>query len=253
VRLESAALKLRRAILDAHRGVAPPAMVDCGAHMLLYFDEPQMMFQVGLQHLLDYFDATRADFGFGSPSDQKYQACAMQSRADCDIPDVTGLELPNRHRALQFVWRSKRTIYIDVHRDAMVHDLRPSLDHIRTRVKLARRLEQGGRCFGIICVDQTEEHRRWRDSDLAYLDQFAVSFLSPIMVASRSCRSADPHSLSAAERAVVRLAALGLSYKEIARELHKSPNTVDNQLRKLRERLGVRNQIELVSVCADLL
>jgi DNA-binding CsgD family transcriptional regulator len=74
--------------------------------------------------------------------------------------------------------------------------------------------------------------------------------LSPIMAESRS---ESGRSLTAAERAVVRLAALGMSYKEIAAELHKSPNTVDNQLRKIRERLGVRNQIELVRACADLL
>ena len=44
-----------------------------------------------------------------------------------------------------------------------------------------------------------------------------------------------------------------MSYKEIARELHKSPNTVDNQLRKIREKLGVRNQIELIRACANFL
>jgi DNA-binding CsgD family transcriptional regulator len=70
---------------------------------------------------------------------------------------------------------------------------------------------------------------------------------------SRSYQSESRRSLTAAERAVVRLATLGMSYKEIAAELHKSPNTVDNQLRKIRERLGVRNQIELVRACADLL
>jgi DNA-binding CsgD family transcriptional regulator len=44
-----------------------------------------------------------------------------------------------------------------------------------------------------------------------------------------------------------------MSYKEIAAELHKSPNTFDNQLRKIRERFGVHNQIELVRGCANFL
>ena len=66
-------------------------------------------------------------------------------------------------------------------------------------------------------------------------------------------QSESRRSLTAAERAVVRLAVLGMSYKEIARELHKSPNTVDNQLRKIREKLGVRNQIELIRPCANFL
>jgi hypothetical protein len=32
-------------------------MLDCGAHMLLYFNEPQMMQWIGLQHLLERFAA----------------------------------------------------------------------------------------------------------------------------------------------------------------------------------------------------
>jgi methionine-gamma-lyase len=47
-------------------------------------------------------------------------------------------------------------------------------------------LEYGNRSFGIICVDQTEERRRWSESDLAYLDQSVLGFLSPIMALSRS-------------------------------------------------------------------
>jgi DNA-binding CsgD family transcriptional regulator len=118
---------------------------------------------------------------------------------------------------------------------------------------MARRLEYGNRSFGIICIDQTEERRRWGESDLTYLDQFVLGLLSPILAESRSCQSQSRGSLTPAERAVVRLASLGMSYKEIAKELRKSPNTVDNQLRKIREKLGVSNQIELVRACANLL
>jgi DNA-binding CsgD family transcriptional regulator len=50
----------------------------------------------------------------------------------------------------------------------------------------------------------------------------------------------------------VQLAAQGLSYKEIAAKLNKSPNTVDNQLGRLRQKLGVRNQVALIRACADL-
>jgi DNA-binding NarL/FixJ family response regulator len=77
--------------------------------------------------------------------------------------------------------------------------------------------------------------------------------VSPIMAESRSYRAKAHHRLTAAECAVVRLVAQGLSYKEIAAELHKPPITVDNQLRKIRERFGVHNQIELVRACSNLL
>jgi DNA-binding CsgD family transcriptional regulator len=228
-------------------------MLDCGAHMLLYLDRPQMVRRIALQHLLERFAATRVDLGFGAPNDLKYQACAMERQADCDIPDVLGLTWPNRARSIQAVWQSKSTVQFDVCRDPNVRELRPALEQVRTRVKMARRLEYRNRSLGIICIDQTEERRLWGESDLAYLDQFVLGLLSPILAEMRSRQSQSRGSLSPAERAVVRLASLGMSYKEIAAELHKSPNTVDNQLRKIRERLGVRNQIELVRACASLL
>jgi DNA-binding CsgD family transcriptional regulator len=253
VRQEATVYRLRRTLLDARRGEAPAAMLDCGAHMLLYFDEPSIMLGVGLQHLLERFDATRVNLGFGSQYGPEHQISAEQRRTDCDVPDSVGVVGPNRDRALQYVWHSKRTLYADVLHDPIMNGLLPTLQPLRTRAKMLRRLEYESRSFGIVCVDQTEECRRWSETDLDYLDQFVVDFLSPVMAESRSCRAGGGAPLTAAERAVVRLAAEGLSYKEIAAELHKSPNTVDNQLRRIRERLGVRNQIELVRACTNLL
>jgi hypothetical protein len=97
-RRESMSFRLRRTMLDAQRAVAPSAMLDCGAHMLLYFDQPQMMQQIGLQHLLERFAATRVVLGFGTPNDPKLQACAVQRQADCNVPDVLGVTWPNRDR-----------------------------------------------------------------------------------------------------------------------------------------------------------
>jgi DNA-binding CsgD family transcriptional regulator len=251
-RQEAMSSRLRRTLLDARRGKAPSAMLDCGAHMLLYFDNPSMMLRIGLQHLLERFAATRADLGFGSANDLKYQACAVQTQADCDIPDVLGFALPNRDHAIQSVWHSKRTVYFDIRRDAVAKGLLPTLERLRTRVKMARRLEYGNRSFGIVCIDHTEEYRCWSEDDLVYLDQFILDFLSPLLAESRSSQ-AEVRPLTAAERSVARLAVRGLSYKEIAAELRKSPYTVDNQLRQIREKLGVRNRVELVRACANLL
>jgi DNA-binding CsgD family transcriptional regulator len=240
-------------MLDAQRGVVSPAMLDCGAHMLLYLDEPQTMLQIGLTHLLERFDATRTDIGYGSACDPKYEAVAAQRREDCDVPDMLGFAWPNQHHLLQSIWRSPVAIYLDVKHDAIVGGLRPSLEHLRVRAKLARRLEFGNRSFGIICVDQTEERRRWAREDQVYLDQFVVGFLSPLMTESRAVRDRARLHLTTAEQAIVRLAVQGLSYKEIAMRLGKSPNTVDNQLSQLRRKLEVRNQVELVRACESLL
>ena len=52
--------------------------------------------------------------------------------------------------------------------------------------------------------------------------------------------------LSPAEAAVVAQVSRGLTNKEIARELGKSPATVKNQLVKVYRKLGVRSRIRLM-------
>jgi DNA-binding CsgD family transcriptional regulator len=244
---ESPLHRLRKTILDAQRGSAAPAMLDCAAHMLLYFDQPDVMRQIALQHLLERFDATRADLGFASPLDPFYCASSVEQRTDCRVPDVLGTKVPNQSLGVQTIWRSRTSLYFDVANEPACHSLRPLLERAGTRAKMARRVEHADRGFALICVDHTEERRLWGDRDLAYFDIFVDRFLAPIIAETRLHRP----RLTKAEREVVELAARGFSYKEIALTLRKSPNTVDNQLRTLREKFGVRNQIELVRACAD--
>jgi DNA-binding CsgD family transcriptional regulator len=243
--------RLRQGLLDTRRGSAPTAMLDCCAHMLLYFNDPSMMQQIGLAHLLERLVATRVEIGFGCPDDAKFRPCATRRRTDHDFPDGFDVAYHNSDRAIQTVWRSGRSVYFNIQHD-LTENCLPVMRRLGTRARLARRLEYGGRSFGLVCIDHAEKWRRWSDAEQTYLDQFVLEFLSPVMAEARS-RQADRCLLTPAENAVVRLAARGLSYKEIAAELRKSPNTVDNQLRRIRERLGVRNQVELVRACADLL
>ncbi|WP_180977305.1 helix-turn-helix domain-containing protein [Janthinobacterium sp. ROICE36] len=51
--------------------------------------------------------------------------------------------------------------------------------------------------------------------------------------------------LTPAERLVATMAAEGLPYKSIARELRKSPATVRNQLHAIYQKLGVGNRTAL--------
>jgi len=53
-------------------------------------------------------------------------------------------------------------------------------------------------------------------------------------------------SLTPAERRVARLAATGMSYKEIARHLQRSFSTIDHQMRSIRAKLGVASTGRLV-------
>jgi DNA-binding CsgD family transcriptional regulator len=245
--------ELRKRILDVEARSAPAAMLDCAAHMLLYADDLARVEHIGMRHLLDRFDATRIDLGFGTPHSTTYMASAFERREGCDVPNPEGIALPNRDRGIQIVWEVGRPVYIDIEREPALARMRHTIrETFRTKAKIARRLEYGGNLFGIICVDDTEEARRWEERDHAYLDRFVVSFLAPILYESRAMQTVSSGPLTDAERAVVRLATLGLTYKEIARRLGKSPNTVDNQLRRIRAKLGVHNQVELVRASSGL-
>jgi DNA-binding CsgD family transcriptional regulator len=245
---------LRRRVLDAQRE-APRAMLDCAAHMLLYADDLPSAERIGLRHLLERFDGTRIDLGYATPESDQFVYDAAECRANCDAPSTSGARLPNRDPGIQVVWRSSRPVYLDFDRDPRLARMRPMVrERFRTRVKLARRLEVQNARFGIICIDNTEERARWSETDHDYFDRFVSGFLGPVLHGLRGARRPSPVGpLTETEKDVVRLAILGLSYKEIARRLGKSPNTVDNQLRRIRFKLGVHNQVELVRAAAPVI
>jgi len=58
---------------------------------------------------------------------------------------------------------------------------------------------------------------------------------------------ADQHLMPARRAEVVRLAAIGLSTKEIAKDLGISPGTVSSHLEEAQEQLHAHNRVDLVS------
>lgn len=100
------------------------------------------------------------------------------------------------------------------------------------------------------------------DERRARFEEIAAVVLGPVMSASlrmasdmpgATCTSRDEgaepfDSLTAAERAVARLAGDGLSYKEVARQLDRSLSTIDHQLRSARSKLGVTSTARLVNL-----
>jgi DNA-binding CsgD family transcriptional regulator len=233
-------------LLDHKQRSAPASMLDCAAHMLLYFDEPAAMYRVALRFLLEQFQASRVDFGFGAPDKPVYIPSAVEIVSDLSVPQFEG-PFPNQIWPVQQVWRSCGPVY-----QSLVSC--PGIDKywaaVGSKSKMARRLEVEDQIFGLMCVDDTDEVRGWDAAHLHYFNQFITEFFSPIVRAQvRLERPSILAQLSMAEISVVRLAACGLTYKEVARRLGKSPNTVDNQLRSARAKLKVRNQVELAQAC----
>lgn len=234
---------LKVTLLDQKQGRAPSSMLDCAAHMLLYFDEPETMYRVALRFLLERFRASRVDFGFGKPDKPVYIPNAVELAPDRSVPQFE-CAFPNQIWPIQQVWQSPRPVYQSL-------ESCPGIEKhwaaIGSKAKLARRLEVEDQIFGLICIDDTDLVRGWDAGDIQYFDQFIGEFFSPIIRARvRLEKPSILAQLSMAEISVVRLAACGLTYKEVARQLGKSPNTVDNQLRSARSKLKVRNQVELV-------
>jgi DNA-binding CsgD family transcriptional regulator len=237
---------LKITLLDQKRSTAPASMLDCAAHMLLCFEEPEAMHSAALRFMLERFQASRVDFGFGSPDKPVYIPNAVELVPDLSIPPFEGA-FPNQIWPVQQVWRSCGPVYQSLESCPGIEKYWAGLG---SKSKIARRLEVEGQVFGLICVDDTDAVRSWDAADLGYFDQFVTEFFSPIIRAQvRLERPSILAQLSTAEISVVRLAACGLSYKEVARRLGKSPNTVDNQLRSARAKLKVRNQVELAQAC----
>ena len=82
---------------------------------------------------------------------------------------------------------------------------------------------------------------------------FCSDFLGPLAGISNYWFNPKLHNMfskpSESELIAIRLAAKGLTYKQIADQLSKSTRTIENQFRNARNRLNARNQTDLVKKC----
>ena len=80
------------------------------------------------------------------------------------------------------------------------------------------------------------------------MQTFVQRVFAPLLHLNAKLRSPQGRP-TPAELAAVRLAARGLSYKEIASALDKSPRTIEAQLRNAKRRTGAANIVDLVRRC----
>lgn len=250
---------LRRRFLDERRHNTPGPLLDCVAHMLLYLDQPDILLEVALAYLVRTLAACRGDAGRLTPTAPFYTPTAIYLDPRRDAPTMLGANVPNQHPVLQLVWHTNGPVRLEtVETNPIIGNLRDAFMAVRSRSMVARRLDYHNAMLGLICVDHTEESHEWQPGELALIDEFCQEFLAPLLDYSLRLSYQTPIgntgvTLTPAEREVVRLAAKGLSYGEIAHALGKSIRTVDNQLRSAREKFGARNQTELVRLAAPLL
>ena len=241
--------RLRSWLLDEPGSSAPRELRDSAARMILYSGDLGQVLEVGLEFLCQALGASRCDVGFGNPSDQHFVSTSQYALKGEAILNVVGMPIPNRHAVPQAVWGSNRPLYFDLLTDARYADLRQVPALADSRTILVRRLELGGNAFGILCVDQTFDSVEWTAREQQLFDDFMLRFLSPLAFLHRRAAEAEQARPTQGELEVIRLAAQGLSYAEIATHLGKSPSTVNNQLASARQKLGVHNQVELIRAC----
>ena len=238
---------LRSRFVDDFRDRVEGATLDAVARMIVEIDRPEEVMEVGVRFLSKSLAAGRVDVGLGAAREVGYEA-DVEFREDEAIPSILGLELPNGSEVLQRVWRSAEPIaYDDVARNPLVEDLRDAFAAVESKAMLAQRLDYRGKPFGVVCVDEVERGRTWSAGEQRFVQRFCEDFFAPLLHFSR--RLSGRKKPSPAELEAVRLAARGLSYKEIAAELGKSIRTVEFQLRSARQKTGAANIVDLVRQC----
>ena len=266
--LLAAQRQLRRSMLDSPDGIQWQPARDLAAHMLLRLDAPGDCWRLAATWLREAFDADRVDGGFGHPDDACFRPQVEALRRDRDVPSVIGMTLNTADWGLHALWNAQGVVVL--RDEELEHSLsdgtRAELRRMRTRVKMAAPITDRAGPVGLMCVDWMDACEPAGDDRRAHFEEIAAGVLGPVMSMSLRLAGDVPgtarptldetpepfRSLTAAERAVARLAVDGLSYKEIARHLDRSVSTVDHQLRSARSKLGVRSTARLVNLMSGL-
>ncbi len=205
---------LRHRFLDERRHNTPGPLLDCVAHMLLYIDQPDALLEIGLSYLVRTLGVCRGDAGISAPYLTLYTPTAVYLDPRREAPTMLGISIPNKHPLLQLIWHTTGPVRFEqVEQNPVIGDLREAFINV------------------------------WQLGELALIDDFCQDFLAPILAYSlrlskRLPQVRNANALTSAELEAVRLATEGLTYGEIAARLNKSVRTVDNQLRRAREKLA---------------
>jgi hypothetical protein len=230
------------------------SMVNAAAQMILYIDNPKEVVRIGLQYLVSELSVCRADAGFATPSHVNYTPIAEFCNPNTNPPSITGLVIPNQHKAMQNIWHSSVPVkYEKVEENDVLDDLKQPLIDAGCKSMLLQKLMWVDEPVGIVCIDYTVHEHEWSALEIKFLETFCAIFLGPLAAISNYWFNPKMHSMFSkptdSEMVAIRLAADGLSYKQIADKLNKSIRTVENQFRNARKRLGAKNQIELIRKC----
>lgn len=256
--------QLRVELLDRHSAITWRRSRELAAQLLLQLDDPAACWQFSTEWIRDTFDVERVDGGYGSPNALTYEPANAEARSrNVEVPSLRGVHIDNHDPAVIRLWASSRPmVFADISQEKLFRsDLRQNLLAVGTYSKIAVALRHQDHRFGLLCIDHVERHCDWSAEQYERFDNLSREVLGPILLAcARLGNLAAEHDqtaddrpillrmqcLTPAEIRVARLAATGMSYKEIARSLNRSFSTVDHQLRSIRQKLEVRSNSRLI-------
>ncbi len=266
VRLLETQQRLRRRFFDDPARIRWEPGHALAAQLLLHLDDLRACWLLSASWLGEQLGADRVDAGPGGYVDVRgqahdYIACGAIDRCAGALPPVLGRPVDSTEPGLRAMRPGAALRIPTVARArAMSGAMRRSLADAGIGAKLSLPVNDDGRWLGIVCADWRRPQPDWDPAACDHLAAVARDVIGPVLTAATHLSgpgdavagtdrppASDPLAgLTPAERRLAGLAADGLSYKEMARLLGRSPATVDHQLRSIRTKLGVRSTSRLV-------
>ena len=243
---------LKMHFIEENRNKFSPDTLNCAAHLILYLDTPAEVMNIGLDYLVNKLSADRANGGFVNQNDKLYKSSSVRSAVNSDSESQTAFILSNNLSVFQKVWKQHKPVVCDSV-DSLLLDSRTKLQSINSQSMMMQRLSFEGMHVGLACVDFVQREHVWETNEIIFMESFCDTFLGPLLAISKHWYSNDKFQAikkpSSCELTAIRLAAKGLSYKQISRHLGKSVRTIENQLRNARSNMEAANLPELISKC----
>jgi len=245
---------LKHYFIDENIGQFPQETLNCVAYMILTIDQPEEMMDVALSFMVGKLNACRADMGYLNPTDKLYEPTSIYYSHASSPSDCQGVTYSNQAKVFQKAWRQPNSVTsANIHDDRIMTDSRDTFEAINTESILFQRLSIENKTVGLTCIDFTNDQHIWTVPEVTFVSEFCQVFLGPLAGISQYWHGSKKEQIvkrpSRAELDAIRLAARGLSYKQIASELDKSTRTIENQLRNAREALNATNQTDLIRKC----
>lgn len=266
---------LRHRLLDDKRVIRWSKARDLAAQLLVRLEDPVACWQFGTEWLQAEMQADRITAG---PCDTRipYYSPRFESlNPHKRVPSLIGIQFETAEKSMREILRARRVV---VFRNLPV-DVNPARSRTNTdrvAVKLGMAVRNERRATGMVCAHWLDREDPAEADTCNKLTSVVNEVFNPILFAAQHLAyeygpyQATPPAASAvtpeltperatwralsiltpAELRLARLAATGMTYKEIAQQLNRSFSTVDHHLRNIREKFGVNSAAKLATMLA---